>query len=140
ELVERFGTERRTRIVRPDDLDDVTIEEVRAEEAATRVDEPCVIAVSHSGLVGREPVEGPRKATFGRHDVLVHRIATTTHAQLWALTSRGRVLPTTAEAAAEVTGRTRGTPVADLFPLDKGEVVRTLVTVPPQGAEEPPPL
>ncbi len=140
ELVERFGRDRRTRIIRPDEVDDVTLEEVQAEAAAARADEPCVIAVSQSGMIGREPVEGPRKATFGRHDVLVQRVATTTHAQLWALTSRGRVLPTSAEAAAEVTGRTRGTPVGDLFALDKGEVVRTLVTLPPEGAEEPPPM
>jgi DNA gyrase subunit A len=140
ELVERFGTPRRSRIITPDQIEDVTLEEVAAAEAATRVDEPCVIAVSHSGLVGREPVDGPRKATFGRHDVLLQRVATTTHARLWAVTSRGRVFPTTAEAAAEVTGRSRGTPVSELFALDKGEVLRTLITAPPAGAEEPPPL
>jgi len=140
ELVERFGVERRTAIVRPDDIDDVTLEEVEAQEAAARVDEPCVVAVSQSGVVGREPVDGPRKVTFGRHDVLVQRVGTTTHAKLWALTSRGRVFPTTAESAAEVSGRTRGTPIGELFALDKGEVVRTLVTLPPEGGEEPPPL
>ena len=140
ELVAEFGTERRTQIITPDQIDDVTLEEVAAEEAAARVDEPCVVAVSQSGMVGREPVEGPKPATFGRHDVLVQRVATTTHASLWALTSRGRVFPTTAEAAAEVTGRTRGTAIGELFSLDKGEVVRTLVTAPPAGAEEVPPL
>jgi DNA gyrase subunit A len=140
ELVAEFGSERRTQIITPDQIDDVTLDEVAAEQAAARVDEPCVVALSQSGMVGREPVEGPRPATFGRHDVLVQRVATTTHAQLWAVTSRGRVFPTTAEAAAEVTGRTRGTPIGDLFALDKGEVVRTLVTAPPAGAEEPPPL
>jgi hypothetical protein len=33
-------------------------------------DDPCVIALTASGLVGREPVEGPKPAAFGRHDVL----------------------------------------------------------------------
>ena len=99
-----------------------------------------MVARSQSGLLGREPVDGPKAATFGRHDVLVQRLATTTHAQFWALTSRGRVLPSAVDAVAEVTGRSRGTPISDLFALDKGESVLTLVTAPPSGAEEPPPL
>ena len=77
ELVANYGTERRSRIVSPDHLDDVTAEEVEAEAAATRVEEPCVVALSASGMVGREPVDGPKAATFGRHDVLVQRVATT---------------------------------------------------------------
>lgn len=99
-----------------------------------------MVALSQSGVLGREPVEGPRPATFGRHDVLVQRVATTTHAALWALTSRGRVLPTRVDAVAEVSGRSRGTAIGELFALDKGEVLRTLVTAAPAGGEEPPPL
>ena len=72
--------------------------------------------------------------------MLLQRVATTTHSQLWAMTSRGRVLPTTVEAVAEVTGRSRGTAVSELFALDKGEVIRTLVTGAPAGGDEPPPL
>lgn len=140
ELVERYGSPRRTVLVRPDQLEDVTLEEVAAEAAASRTDDPCVVALSQSGMLGREPVEGPKQATFGRHDVLVQRVATSTHAQLWALTSRGRVLPTTVEAIAEVTGRSRGTAASELFALDKGESLRLLVTAAPAGGEEPPPV
>ena len=140
DLVGRFASPRLSRIIRPDQLDDVTLEEVAAEVAATRVDEPCVVALSQSGMIGREPVDGPRKSTFGRHDVLVQRVATTTHSQLWGLTSRGRVFPTNVEAVGEVTGRSRGGVLNELFPLDKGETLRTLVTAPLAGAEEPPPL
>lgn len=140
ELVDRYATPRRSVIVSPEHLDDITLEEVAAEAKASATDEPCVVALSQSGMVGREPVEGPKPATFGRHDVLLQRVATTTHSQLWALTSRGRVLPTSVEAVAEVTGRSRGTAVGELFALDKGEVIRTLVTAAPAGGEEPPPL
>ncbi len=140
ELVANYGTERRSRIVSPDHLDDVTAEEVEAEAAATRVEEPCVVALSASGMVGREPVDGPKAATFGRHDVLVQRVATSSYAQLWALTNRGRVFPFAVDACAEVTGRSRGVAVSDLVPLDKGEVVRTLVAGNRPGGEEPPPL
>ncbi len=140
ELVERFGTDRRSTIVSPDHLDDVTMEEVAAVEAASRTDDPCVVALSQSGMLGREPVEGPKPATFGRHDVLVQRVATTTHARLWAITSKGRVLPTTVEAVAEVSGRSRGTASSELFALDKGESLRLLVTAPPADGDEPAPV
>jgi len=140
ELVDAYGSPRRSRIVSPDHLDDVTLDDVAAVAAANRTDEPCVIALSQSGMVGREPVDGPKPATFGRHDVLVQRVATSTHSQLWALTTRGRVLPTVVDALAEVTGRSRGTAAGELFAMDKGESVRLLVAAPPEGAEEPPPL
>ena len=140
ELVAVHGFERRSRIVRPDQLDDVTLQEAAAEEAATRVEEPCVVSLSTSGVVGREPVEWPRPATFGRHDVLRQRVATTTHSQLAALTSRGRVFPVSVDACAEVTGRTRGTPVSDLVALDRGEAVVALVAPGRTGGEDPPPI
>jgi DNA gyrase subunit A len=91
-------------------------------------------------MLGREPTDGPKPATFGRHDVLVQRVATTTHSQLWALTTRGRVLPTSVEAVAEVSGRSRGTAGSELFAMDKGESIRTLVTAPPANGETPSPL
>ena len=140
ELVERFGSDRRSTIVDPEHLDDVTLEQVAAVEAANRTDDPCVVALSQSGMLGREPVDGPKPATFGRHDVLVQRVATTTHSQLWALTSKGRVLPTTVEAVAEVSGRSRGTASSELFALDKGESLRLLVSAPRAGGDEPSPL
>ncbi len=140
ELAATYGTDRRTTIVDPEHLDDVTLEEVAAVAAATRTDDPCVVALSQSGMLGREPVDGPKPATFGRHDVLVQRVATSTHAQLWALTSKGRVLPTNVEAVAEVSGRSRGTSSGELFALDKGESIRLLVTAPPADGEAPPVL
>jgi DNA gyrase subunit A len=138
ELVATYGTDRRTRIVRPAQLDDLTLEEAQAEELATRVEEPCVLALSHSGVLGREPTGGPRPSSFGRHDVLVQRVATTTHSTVYAVTSRGRVFPIAADAVAEVTGRSRGTPIGDLVPLERGEQVRALVAGPPPGDDAPP--
>ncbi|MGB3412333.1 MAG: DNA topoisomerase (ATP-hydrolyzing) [Microthrixaceae bacterium] len=139
-LVEQFVTPRRSVIVSPDQIDDVTMEDVAAEVAANSVDEPCVVAVSHSGMIGREPIEGPKPATFARHDVLLQRVATTTHASIWAVTSRGRCFPCRVSDIGEVTGRSRGSALSELFALDKGESVRTLVSAPPPGAEVPPPL
>ncbi len=140
EMVDAYGTERRSRILRPDELDDLTLEAAREEELATRVEEPCVLALSSTSVLGREPVDGPKQATFGRHDVLVQRVGTTTHSQVWALTSRGRALPIGVDGVAEVGGRSRGTPLAELVGLDKGEAVRFLVAPPAPGGEAPPPV
>jgi DNA gyrase subunit A len=140
ELVTTHGRERRSVIVTPDELGDVTLEQVLTEEVANRPDEPCVVALSTSGVLGVEPVDGPKPSTFGRHDVVAQRVATTTHARLWALTSRGRVFPTAVGTLGEVTGRSRGTPLGEVFALDKGEVVRRLVAAgpaPDTGAAPP---
>ncbi len=123
ELAGAFGRERRSRIIRPDDLDDVTLAKVREEERAARTDEPCSVTRSVSGVVGVEPAEGSRPATPGRHDVVRERIATSTLATLTAVTSTGRALPLAVDAIGEVTGRSRGTPVGDLLALTKGEEV-----------------
>lgn len=143
ELVGRYGTERRTTIVPPGDLGDVSREEAEAEAAASRSDEPCAVALSTSGVIGVEPPDGTKPSTFGRHDVVAHRVATTTHSRLHVLTSRGRVLSTPVAAIDEVTGRSRGKPVGDVIPLDKGEEARALVpssTSDPTGDDAPPPL
>jgi len=140
ELVANYGWERRSRIVTTDHLDDVTLEEAEAEEAANRVEEPCVVAVSTSGLLGREPVEGSKPATPGRHDVISQRVATTTHSRLAAVTSRGRVFPVSVDAVPEVTGRSRGVAIGELVPLDKGETVLTLVADAAHAEEAAPPL
>ena len=138
ELVATFGTERRSRIVRPEDLDDLTLAEAREEERATRTEEPCVVALSTTGVLGREPVDGPKSSTFGRHDVLAQRVATTTLSTLWAITDKGRALTVDVGAVAEVTGRSRGSALQEVVALDKGESVRTLVAV--GGADGAPPV
>lgn len=139
ELVATFGTDRRSRITRPDELDDLTLEAARAEERASRDDEPCVVTRSTTGVVGVEPVGGARPATPGRHDVVAQRVATSTLATLHIVTDRGRVLPVPVDSIGEVSGRSRGTPVAELVALDKGEEVRTIVA-PQTGPDEPPPI
>lgn len=137
-LAQAYGRPRRSEIVAPGALDDVSLAEVAAEERATRVEEPCVVALSHSGLVGREPVGGPKPATFGRHDTLLQRVATTTHSTISAITGKGRVFPVPVDDVGEVSGRSRGVPVTDLLALDKGEEV--LVLVAPPTSDEPPPV
>ena len=59
--------------------------------------------------------------------MVAQRVATSTLATLHIVTDRGRVLPVEVDTVGEVSGRSRGTPVAELVALDKGEEVRTIV-------------
>lgn len=138
EMADTYGWERRSTIVAAGDVNDVTLTEVAEAERANRSEEPCVLALTHSALLGREPVDGPRKATFGRHDLLTQRVVTTTHSAVSALTTKGRVFAIDVDSVDEVTGRRRGTPLRDLVPLDKGESVLHIVA--PAVVDDPPPL
>ncbi|HPU40191.1 MAG TPA: DNA gyrase C-terminal beta-propeller domain-containing protein, partial [Microthrixaceae bacterium] len=140
EMVGNYGFERRSVLVTPEHLDDVTLEQAEAEEAANRVEEPCVVALSTTGMIGQEPVTGPKAATAGRHDVIAQRVATTTHSRLAAITSRGRVFPVSVAAVPEMTGRSRGTAISELMPLDRGESVLALVAGGATPGDAPPVL
>jgi len=136
DLVSRFGTPRRTRIIRPDQVDDVSLEAM-LDDPEGMTDEPCAVTLTASGLVGREPVDGPKQATFGRHDVLRTRVRTTTMGRVTAITNAGRALLSPAAAVAEVGGRSRGMAVAEAFATQKGEQVLTLVAATtPAGADD----
>jgi DNA gyrase subunit A len=62
--------------------------------------------------------------------VLIARVESTSTSRIAAITSRGRVLLTTAAAIAEVTGRSRGVPTAEAFTTEKGESVLTVISEP----------
>jgi DNA gyrase subunit A len=125
DLVDRFGRPRRSTIVSADELDDVSLEAMLDDPEVT--DDPCVIALTDSGLVGREPTGGPKQAAFGRHDVLRGRCTTTVHARIVAVTSLGRALVATAASVAEVTGRSRGVAASEVFSTQKGEELLAIV-------------
>ncbi len=140
EMVGNYGYERRSVLLTPEQLDDVTMEQAEAEQAANRVEEPCVVALSTTAVIGQEPVTGPKAATAGRHDVIAQRVATTTHSRLAAITSRGRVFPVSVAAVPEVTGRSRGVAISELVPLDRGESVLGLIAGGTTDTDAPPVL
>ena len=124
-LVERYGTDRRTRIV---SVDDVPVYEAPPVDSSDIVpDDPCVITLSTSGVVGRAPVSGAKRATPGRHDVLAAQLLTSNHATVFAITSEGRALSATAGDIADASTRTRGAPAAQVFGANKGEQVLTVI-------------
>jgi DNA gyrase subunit A len=123
DAVERFGRPRRTEIV---DLEDVPAFEP-TEVVEELVEEPCVVTLSSSGQIGRFPLEGARRATPGRHDVLVTSVLTQTTATISAVTSEGRVLQSLAAELADGTGRGRGASADQVFGTNRGEVILTTV-------------
>jgi DNA gyrase subunit A len=121
--VDEFGRPRRTEIVHPDDLPVFDATEV----ADDIVDEACVVTLSTSGQIGRLPVDGARRATPGRHDVLVTSIVTRTTERITAVTSDGRALQVLAAELGDATGRTRGGGAAQVFGTNRGEAIHTVV-------------
>ncbi|MFP4512032.1 MAG: DNA topoisomerase (ATP-hydrolyzing) subunit A [Acidimicrobiales bacterium] len=124
ELVDRLGRPRRSSILGPDDLDDVSPAEPMPLEIT---DDPCIVTLSTSGLIGREPEGGVTKPSLGRHDVLVSAVETTNHATVFAITDTGRALGVTAMEVPEVAGRNRGANAAEVVDLKHGERVITLL-------------
>jgi len=123
EAVESFGRPRRTEIVHPDDLP--VFDSVTTTEDVD--DEPCVVTLSTSGQIGRSPVDGAKRATPGRHDVLVASVLTRTTATVTAVTSDGRALQVAAVELADGAGRARGAGAAQAFGTNRGEVIHTVV-------------
>ena len=123
EAVEQFGRDRRTEIVDPDELPVFDAVEV-ADDVA---DEPCVVTLSTSGQVGRLPAEGGKRATPGRHDVLVDSVLTRTTSTVTAVTSEGRALQVLAAELADGEGRARGAGATQAFGTNRGESILTLV-------------
>ncbi len=127
DLVTRLGQPRRSTVIRADDVSDVVGSSV--EPMAMEIgDDPCVVTLTTSGLIGREPGEGTPKPSLGRHDVIVATVDTTNHSPVFAITDTGRALTVTAMEVPEVAGRSRGAAVAEVVDLKHGEKVVTIAT------------
>jgi DNA gyrase subunit A len=124
-LVDELGQPRRTQILRPDQVESL-VASGTTEPEEVGSDEPCLVALSVSGLIGREPMGGAKPAAFGRHDVIRSRVATTSLGEVAAITTRGRVVNASTLEISEVSGRSRGVQAIDVFGLDKGEQVLQL--------------
>ena len=125
ELVDAYGTDRRSVIVKADDIP-VYVPPVDEERALT--DEPCIITLTTTGKIGREPATGAKRATPGRDDVIAATTLSSTFKPVFAITSEGRALRLQGADIDEVSGRSRGADVGKKFGANKGEVVLTVVT------------
>ncbi len=125
EVVDAYGTDRRSVIVRTGELP-VYVPPPDEERALT--DEPCIITLTTTGKVGREPATGAKRASPGRDDVIAATALSSTFSSVFAITSEGRALRLQGIDIDEVTGRSRGADVAKKFSANKGEVVLTIVS------------
>ncbi|MGD9751325.1 MAG: DNA topoisomerase (ATP-hydrolyzing) subunit A [Acidimicrobiia bacterium] len=125
DLAKRLGSPRRSRIVGGDEMPKLT-----AGDAPTDFDvgdDPCVVTLSTSGLVGREPAGSHHSGKLGRHDLIRAEVRTSNRQLLHAVTDRGRVLTIPVHDIPEVAGRSRGAATAELFAVQSGEQVVAVV-------------
>jgi DNA gyrase subunit A len=126
ELVERHARPRRTRIVPPASLPD--LDALAAEVADEVADDPCVVSLAASGVLGREPQGTSRSYAPTRHDVIDSVAVTTLRSAVWAVTAGGRLARVTAADVPEVGGRSRGRDALEVLGGDRADPVVGLFT------------
>lgn len=131
ELVEEHGTPRRTEIVAEADIETFTPADIAAP--ADIAEEPCIVSLSSSGQIGREPLDGAKRAKPGRHDLVGATATTNTASYVWAITSEGRALSALAHDAGDVSSRTRGLAASQVFGMNRNEQPLTIVSGPIDG-------
>ena len=124
EAVKQFGQKRRTEIISSDDLPTFEIPDV----AENIEEEPCVVTLSTSGQIGRIQIDSAKKATPGRHDLIITSLLTNTTSTITAVTSEGRALQVLAAEIGDGESRSRGSAVAQIFGTNKGEVIHTILS------------
>ena len=130
ELVDDHGRERRSEIIAESEVQTFSPADLAPAASTEVLDEECLVTLSSSGQLGREPVEGGKRATPSRHDLVVASIETTTAALVWAVTSEGRALSAVANDAGETASRTRGVASSQLFGTNRNEEVLTISSGP----------
>ena len=141
ELAERYGRDRRSRIVPATEAEAGAAGVAGAAGSAGAAGAVgsgesgggWLVALSSTGLVGRSPVGAPKRRNLGRHDLLRTTALAGGGGTVWALTSEGRAVPAAAADLPEVAGRSRGGPGAEAFGLPAGERICALVSAPGGG-------
>ena len=119
-VVEDYGRPRRTRIVSADEVESLAADAL-AEPVAELADDPCVVSLSVTGVIGREPRGTTRSYAPTRHDVLASVAVTTLRQPVHAITAAGRVLAITAAEVPDVGGRSRGKAADEVLGADRGD-------------------
>ncbi|NNC78625.1 MAG: DNA topoisomerase IV, partial [Acidimicrobiales bacterium] len=125
--VDEHGVERRTEIRDEDEFAAIDLNAFEQSGDDDIPDTPCVITMSTSNVIGRAPTEGAKRATPGRHDILVASRLGTTRSPVFAVTTTGKARMAHAMELNEVGARSRGTGSRKAFGTDKGEDVLTIV-------------
>ena len=121
EMVDKYGYDRRTRIISGGDVPDLAA--LEEQVVADLPDDPCVISLTASGLIGREPTGTSKSYSPSRHDVIQAVVTTSLRQPVLAITSAGKLLKLNAADVPEVGGRSRGRTVGEVFAADRGDSV-----------------
>jgi DNA gyrase subunit A len=130
EIRERYGDERRTEIIF--DYEELTVEDMIAEE-------DMVITISHRGNIKRFPVSGYRRqhrggrgstgATTREEDFIEHMFIASTHQYILFFTDRGRCYWLKVHEIPQAGKASKGRPIVNLIDIEKGEKIKTFVSV-----------
>ncbi len=133
--VDEYGVDRRTQITSEDEFATLDLTALEGDGDDEIPDTACVVTLSTSAMVGRAPTEGAKRATPGRHDVIVASRLASTRSPIFAVTNEGLARLALGLEIGEVGGRSRGTDTRKLFGTNKGEEVLTIVAPKSEGAE-----
>jgi DNA gyrase subunit A len=130
EIKGRYGDERRTEIV--NDYEQLTVEDMIAEE-------DMVITISHGGNIKRFPVSGYRRQNRGgrgstgaktkEEDFIEHMFIASTHNYILFFTDTGHCYWLKVHEIPQAGKASRGRPIVNMIDIEKGENIRTFVTV-----------
>lgn len=135
EAVEKYGVDRRTQIASEDEFANIDLSSLEGGSDDEIADEPCVVTLSTTSLVGRAPTVGAKRATPGRHDVIIASQVSSTRSPIFAITNEGIARLALGLEVGEVGGRSRGTDCRKAFGTNKGEEVLTIIAPKSEGAE-----
>ncbi|HEY9244673.1 MAG TPA: DNA gyrase subunit A [Streptosporangiaceae bacterium] len=131
EIVDRYGDERRTRIIPYDG--DVTNEDLIAEEDV-------VVTITHGGYAKRTKTDlyraqrrggkGVRGAQLRTDDIVDHFFVTTTHRWILFFTNKGRVYRAKAYELPDTARDARGQHVANLLAFQPDERIAEVLAIP----------
>ncbi|MDH3299390.1 MAG: DNA topoisomerase 4 subunit A [Acidimicrobiia bacterium] len=121
EIVAKYGWERRSQIITSDDIPE--IEQLQEQVLAELPDDPCVVSLTSSGLLGREPQGTSKSYSPSRHDVLDSVVLTTLRQPVLSITAAGKLLSTTAADVPEVGGRSRGKSAGEVTEAVRNDAV-----------------
>jgi DNA gyrase subunit A len=131
EIVDKYGDERRTRIIPYDG--DVTDEDLIAEEDV-------VVTITHGGYAKRTKTDlyraqrrggkGVRGAQLRTDDIVDHFFVTTTHRWILFFTNKGRVYRAKAYELPDTARDARGQHVANLLAFQPDERIAEILAIP----------
>jgi DNA gyrase subunit A len=126
-IVDKYGHDRRTTIIGGDEIPDLAA--LEEQVVADLPDDPCVISLTASGLLGREATGTSKSYTPSRHDVITAVVTTTLRQPVLAITAAGKLLTMTAADVPEVGGRSRGKAVGEVYAADRGDSIVHIASI-----------